>query len=250
MAKLRLRAYLMRSGEFGKAHDAIVLVKFGKILVNGVPVRNPEFSVKTKDKVEFLDKGQRKELKLRPFTYIVFNKPGGYVCQKSKVEPSIYQLIDEIREMDKETRKTLFCVGRLDMDTEGLIIVTNDGRLSDRLMRPENHIEKVYFVKTDGVLSEDNLKKLKSGVDIKLEDGKHFVKALDAKRLNEKSAEVVIDEGKKRQVKLMFEAIGNKVVYLKRVGIGKLKLEDLNFSGKKYLVFDRETLQVKLGIGE
>ncbi|MBI4163296.1 MAG: rRNA pseudouridine synthase [Candidatus Aenigmarchaeota archaeon] len=243
MAKIRLRAYLMRSGEFGKAHDAIVLAKFGKILVNGKIVRNPEFSVKTKDKVEFIDKGQRKLLKLKPFTYIVFNKPAGFVCQKSKVESSIYELIDQIREIDFETRKTLFCVGRLDKDTEGLVIVTNDGRLSDRLMKPESHITKTYLVKADMDLSQDDLIKLKGGVTIKSEDGKHFVKALEAKLLGEKSTELVIDEGKKRQVKLMFEAIGNKVVYLKRVGIGNLRLENLDFKGRNYIILERQELE-------
>ncbi len=243
MAKIRLRAYLMRSGQFGKAHDAIRLIKFGKILVNGKPVHNPEFSVKTKDKVEVVDRGKVKELKLKPFTYIIFNKPAGYVCQKSRVEPSIYELISNIKEIDFETRETLFCVGRLDKDTEGLLIVTNDGRLSNELMRPENHITKTYLVETGKVLEEADLEKLRSGVNIKSEDGKFFVKALDVKMIAEKTSEIVIDEGKKRQVKLMFEAVQNKVVYLKRIGIGKLRLEDLDFKGKNYLILDREKLE-------
>ncbi|HLD56684.1 MAG TPA: pseudouridine synthase [archaeon] len=243
--KIRLRAFLMRSGEFSKAHDAIRLVKFGKILVNGKPIRNAEYSVKTKDKVEIVDKG-RKELKLKPFVYIVFNKPAGFVCQKTNKEPSVYELIDRIREVNPETRKTLFCVGRLDMDTEGLLIVTNDGRVGNEFLRPENHVTKAYFVETEKALSEGDLKRLVSGVEIKSEDGKHFVKALNTKLLGENSVEVVIDEGKKRQVKLMFEAIGNKVVYLKRVGLGKLRIENLDFKGKNYIILERQELEKML----
>ena len=242
MAKIRLRAYLMRTGEFKKAHDAIVLAKFGRIFVNGQIVRNPEFSVKTTDRVEFFDSGKKRALTLKQLVYIVFDKPAGFVCQKTVKEPSVYELIDKIREVDPETRKTLFCVGRLDMDTEGLMIVTNDGRVSEELLRPEKHITKTYFVEVERDLSEEDLKKLRNGVNIKSEDGKHFVKALDAKIIGG-GAEVVIDEGKKRQVKLMFEAIGNKVVYLKRVGIGKLRIENLDFKGKDYLILDRHGLE-------
>ncbi len=250
MAKLRLRAYLMRSGEFDKAYRVIKLIKGGRIFVNGKPVRNPEFSVKTNDKIEVWEDKGKKELKLKPFVYIIFNKPAGYICQKSNNEDTVYNLIDRIKEIDEETKKTLFVVGRLDRDTEGLLLITNDGRIGNDLVKPEKHITKTYLVETENVLTETDLSRLKNGVVICLEDGKHNVKAVGTKLLGEKSAEVVIDEGKKRQIRLMFEVIGNRVAYLKRVAIGKLRLEDIDFGGKNYIVFDRKTLQVKLGIGE
>ncbi len=239
----RLRAYLMRTGEFKRSAEVVRLVESGKVSINGKVITNPEFHIGKKDVIEIKGLGIGKP---RPLVYIIFNKPVGYVCQKTNKEKSIYGLIDEISEIDKETKKTLFCVGRLDKDTEGLLIVTNDGKLSDRLTKPGKSIYKTYFVETEKAISSEDLKKLEKGVEIQNVDTKEkfSVRALKTKLLSEKQAEITIDEGKKRQVRLMFETIGNNVVHLKRIGIGSLKIEDLDNKG--YAITPKEHLEKKL----
>ena len=150
-------------------------------------------------------------------------------------------MIEKIPELDKETKKTLFSVGRLDRDTEGLLIVTNDGKLANKILRPEKHIQKTYLVETEKIITGQNIKKLQEGVTIS--EGGYFVKALSVKLLSSKKTEIVIDEGKKRQIRLMFEAIGNKVIGLKRTAIGNLNLENLDFKGKNYIITTKDFLE-------
>ncbi len=252
----------MLTGEFKKSFDVIRLVESGKILVNGKIVTNPEFHINKKDLIEMKDGQGLKTFKTKSFVYLILNKPTGYVSQKLPLslekkgvrypketniennnEKSVYELIYKIPELDIETKKTLFAVGRLDKDTEGLLIFTNDGKLSNELMRPEKHIQKTYFVETQKSISELDLKKLESGVKIRTEEGEAFVKAVKTQKFSDRTAELIIDEGKKRQVKLMFLSIGNNVVRLKRVGIGKLRIENLDFKGKNYLITNKQELE-------
>ena len=238
---IRLRAYLMRTGEFKRASDVIELVESGKVLVSGKLVTNPEHHIKQTDLVQIKD---GKILKLRSFVYIIFNKPIGFVCQKSDEEKSIYDLIEKIPELEKETKKTLFSVGRLDRDTEGLLIVTNDGKLANKILRPEKHIQKTYLVETEKIITGQNIKKLQDGVTIS--EGGYFVKALKVNLISSKKAQMVIDEGKKRQIRLMFEAIGKREIGLKRIAISNLKLESLDFKGKNYIITTKELLEGRI----
>ena len=147
-------------------------------------------------------------------------------------------------EMDQKTRRSLFCVGRLDKETEGLLVVTNDGQLEKLLTR--SHIVKTYLVGAKDPVTEKDLSTLLHGVKIRDDDtGKVFqVRALAIKKIAERTLEMGIDEGRKRQVKKMLQAVGNEVTSLKRVAIGNLRLENLDFKGKPYILVSKAGLKL------
>ena len=240
--KMRLLSLLMRSGGFRRSYDAEQAIRKGHVQVDGKVVSNPQHSVKIAAAVKI----NGRELKAQSLTYIILNKQAGMVCQKSAKEKTVYDIISSMPEIDQKTRSSLFCVGRLDKETEGLLVVTNDGQLEKLLTRKENHILKTYLVETSNPLAENDLAALQKGVKIKDEDtGKVFpVRALSIKRLGQNRLEMGIDEGKKRQIKKMLQAMDNEVVSLKRVGIGSLRLEDLEFKGKRYLIIKKSELKL------
>ncbi len=235
--RMRLLSLLMRSGEFERSTAAEQAVRDGRVNVDGKAATNPAHSVKMRAVVEL----DGRPLKARPLTYVILNKQAGMLCQKAEKERTVYDVIASITEIDHKTRNTLFCVGRLDKDTEGLLVVTNDGQLEKLLTKKENRIIKTYYAETMNRVSDNDIKNLMRGVKIKDDDtGKvFFVKAVAVRKLEERKVEMGIDEGRKRQVKKMFQALGNSVVSLRRVGIGGLRLEDLDFKGKRYLVVNK-----------
>lgn len=230
----------MRSGRFSRSSEAGHEIKSGNVEVDGTIVRNPEYSVRTSSVIKI----SGKELDIVPLTYVILNKQKGTICQKSSGEKTVYDVISRIQKIDQKTRNSLFTVGRLDRDTKGLLIVTNDGKLERMLTRKENHVIKTYEAGLKGTVSENDLETLKKGLGIADDDtGKTFiVRAITLKRLGEKTIEIGIDEGRKRQIKKMFEAAGNEVVSLKRTGIGKMRIEDVPFGKKQYVITDKKYL--------
>lgn len=195
------------------------LIKEGKVLVNGKPCQlgqdvNESDVIKVDGKVVSLS---------RNYEYYIMNKPKGYICSVSddKGRKTVMDLLPK-------TSQRIVPVGRLDYDTEGLLILTNDGDLTFRLTHPKNEIPKTYSVRIEGGISSLELGKLRGGVYI---DGyktrKCSVNVVDETK-NETKLTVTISEGKNRQVRKMFEAIGKNVVFLKRVKIGELKLTGLD----------------------
>ncbi len=237
--KMRLISLLMRSGEFERSFDAEQAIRHGHVYVDGKVLTNPKHSVKMAAVVKI----DGRQLLAQPLAYIILNKQAGMVCQKSSKEKTVYDLIASIPEISQKTRSSLFCIGRLDKDTEGLLVVTNDGQLEKQLTRKENHIIKTYLVETRNPVTDNGFAALRQGVKITDDDtGKVFlVKALAVRKLGQRRLEIGIDEGKKRQIKKMLQAVGNDVVSLKRVGIGNLRLEDLDFKGKSYLLINKWT---------
>ena len=156
--------------------------------------------------------------------YIMLNKPKGYVCTVSD-EYGRKTVMDILG--DKYPGKRIFPVGRLDYDTEGLLLLTTDGDLANRLMHPRNEISKTYVAKIEGEISEAELNKLRSGVELDgVKTKKCKVKLLGFDE-NLSRIEVVITEGRNRQVRRMFESINRDVVFLKRTAIGDIKLGGL-----------------------
>ena len=152
------------------------------------------------------------------YVYYMLNKPSGVVsATEDKREKTVIDLIKG------QKRKDLFPVGRLDKDTVGLLLLTNDGALSHRLLSPAKHVKKCYYVETDLTIVPEELKKLEIGVDI---GEKALTKEAETKLLSEKSCLLTITEGKFHQVKRMFQAIGLTVTYLKRVSMGSLVLDE------------------------
>lgn len=235
--RIRLLSLLMRTGEFERSAAAAAAIREGQVRVDSQVMKEPGHSIKMLARVEW----NGKQLKPRPLTYILLNKPAGTVCQKSVKEKTIYDIVANIPEIDKKTKNSLFCVGRLDKETTGLLVVTNDGQLQRLLTR--GGVVKMYLAETATPVTEEQLARLRDGVEIKDDDtGKVFlVKAVVAKK-REGCVEVGIDEGRKRQVRKMFQSVGNEVIQLERVGIGRLRLSDLH--GKPYHIISKKELKL------
>ena len=154
--------------------------------------------------------------------YFLLHKPAGFItATEDRTQKTVMELLPEIR------RRDLSPVGRLDKDTEGLLLITNDGALAHRLLSPRHHIEKVYYAEIEGLLSEDDENAFAQGIDIGDEKPTlpAELKILSNDELHKSSvAEITITEGRYHQVKRMFEALGKKVVYLKRIAMGNLRL--------------------------
>lgn len=192
-------------------------VKKGQIAVNGQVQKAADFKVKeNEDTVTF----QGKPLSYAAFHYYMLHKPAGVItATEDQKESTVMDILKE------EKVKNLFPVGRLDKDTEGLLLITDDGELAHNLLSPKKHVDKEYLVKVRDSISEEDCKKLSEGVDIG--DEKPTAPA-KVERVAEKEILLTIREGRFHQVKRMLQAVGNEVVYLKRLSMGSLRLpEDL-----------------------
>lgn len=205
------------------------LVANGEILVNGKVCTTLGYNVdEKKDKVFY--KG--KEVKpCKEFIYIKLHKPKGYICSShdDRGRKTVFDLID-IPE-----GKRLFSVGRLDYDTEGLLILTNDGNFSNLIIHPSSQIEKKYIVKIEGSILESELAVLRAGVVI---DGFRFPKCkVEVLECKDKTTrlQVTINEGINRQIRKMFDTINKNIVLLKRIQIGEVKLGGLKRGSYKDL---------------
>lgn len=224
---MRLQKYISRSGVTSrrKAED---LIKQGKIKVNGKVISEMGFKVNTdKDIVEY----QGEIIKpIEDKTYIILNKPVGYVTtvDDEKNRPTVMDLVEDIKDR-------IYPVGRLDMDSSGLLLLTNDGIITNKLTHPSNEIEKVYLVEVEGIPSEDSLNRFRKGLII---DGRKTWPAeveLTNKSSDKSLLKVTIHEGRNRQVRKMCSAIGHPVKRLKRIEIGAIKLGNLNTGEWRYL---------------
>lgn len=244
-APMRLDKFLSEMGK-GTRSQARELVRKGRVLVNGEAERKPERKVDPEADTISLD---GLPVGYQAMEYYLLNKPQGVV---SATEDGRYQtVVDLIR---GAVRKDLFPVGRLDLDTEGLLLITNDGDLAHRLLSPKKHVDKVYLAWILGNLPADASERFEKGII--LEDGtetlpaeltvKGPVSGREAEGLTE--IRLTIREGKFHQVKRMFEAIGCKVVYLKRLSMGPLTLDESLEPGQ-YRPLTKEELAALLSTG-
>lgn len=211
---MRLDKFLGSCG-LGTRKQIKEYIKNGMVTVDLVTATKPELSVDPALN-EILFSGKSLTENYKEFRYYLLNKPQGVVsATKDNHDTTVLDLIDEGFD------KNLAPVGRLDKDTEGLLIITNDGKLSHRLLSPKKHVEKEYVVHTKHQLSEDDINKLETGVDIGDEKPTLPAKAyVDSGILH-----LIIHEGRFHQVKRMLEAVGNEVVFLKRIRMGELTLD-------------------------
>ena len=219
---IRLNKYIASSGVCSR-RKADELIESGKVKINGiVTTKMGEQVDETKDIVEVANKKiSLKEEKI----YIMLNKPKGYVTTNSEQfnRPSTKDLIKE--------KIRVFPIGRLDMNTEGLLILTNDGEFSNRLMHPSNKIEKKYIITLRTSVSDEQIKMLENGVDI----GGYVTKPAKIKRLLPLELEIINSEAKNIQIRKMCEVVGADLKNLKRVQIGNLKLGDLKLGKYRFL---------------
>ena len=216
---MRINKYLALCG-LGSRRKCEEFVINGEISLNGKTVTNLATEINPKK-----DKVYHNDTLLTPptnYVYYKLNKPKGYICtaKDDRGRKTIYSLID--------TDIRLFSVGRLDYNTEGLIILTNDGEFAEKIAHPSNEIEKEYIVKVEGQMLESELAVLRAGV---VEDGKRMPAAkvvLLSFKDGISRLSVKINEGQNHQVRRMFAAIGKTITLLKRVSIGDVKLGGLN----------------------
>ena len=217
MARERLDKVLSNMG-YGTRKEVKNLVKSGEVIVNGNLVKDSSAHVDPEnDNIEV----SGEKLIYRKYIYIMLNKPQGVIsATEDDYERTVIDLLEPEHAVFNPAP-----VGRLDKDTEGLLLLTNDGDLNHRLLSPKKHVPKKYYAKIRGIVDENDVKKFSEGVV--LDDGYKTMpselKILKSDSLSE--IEVVLYEGKFHQVKRMFEAVGKKVEYLKRLEMGPLKLD-------------------------
>ncbi len=215
---MRLDKYLSDMGA-GTRSELKKDIRKGGATVDGKTVKDPGFSVDVSSHVVF--KGT--VIAYEEFAYYMLNKPAGIIsASDDDKEPTVVDLISEPK------RKDMFPVGRLDRDTEGLLLITNDGALSHRLLSPKHHVDKVYYARVSGILSDSDIELFRDGLI--LTDGLECLPA-DLKILSVSEdeyiseAEITVREGKFHQVKRMFSSVGAEVLYLKRLSMGPLTLD-------------------------
>ena len=210
---IRLDKFLCEM-EIGTRSQVKDIVKKGMVSVDGEVIKKADYKFdETAAKVCV----NGKELSYQKFYYYMLNKPQGVVSATTdNHDKTVLDLLKDA------PGKDLFPVGRLDKDTEGLLLITNDGELSHNLLSPKKHVDKTYLVETKEFVTEEMILKLEQGVDIGEEK---LTLPAKVSRLEDKKIELTITEGKFHQVKRMLKAVENEVVYLKRLSMGSLKLD-------------------------
>ena len=225
---MRLNKYIAHAGICSR-RTADELTKDGKVIVNGAVMKQPGYDVKTGDIVSVNGRIITSSEKICCYA---MNKPVGYVCtaKDEKKRPTVLSLLADV-----EAR--VYPVGRLDYDTSGLLILTNDGELANLITSPDSHVKKTYLARIVGKLSLDEIWTLRNGIEIELpvrtKDGrthsrKYKTRPAEVRIITEKGDESLVEisicEGKNRQIRRMFEASGHKVIALERTAIGEIKL--------------------------
>lgn len=212
---------LLAHMDYGSRKEVKELIRKGYVLVNGNVIKDDDYKVdEFNDEINILDS----EIKYEEFIYIMLNKPDGYVSATYDFnKPTVLDLINDYK------KRNLFPVGRLDIDTVGLLLITNDGALAHKLLSPKSHVDKKYYLKYEGKYDESFIKKFQDG--IVLDDGYKCMSAsfID---LGNNEAYIIIKEGKFHQVKRMMESVGCNVTFLKRVSFGNLSLDESLEEGK------------------
>ena len=218
---VRLDKFLADSG-IGTRAEVKKLIQKGMVQINGEKAKKPEQKVDPQtDAVEFAGErlGARAE-----FVYYLLHKPAGYVSATEDTrEKTVLELVP------KDGRRKLFPVGRLDKDTEGLLLITDDGLLAHQLLSPKKQVDKTYFAVTEGKVVPEDIEKIQAGVDIGDEEltlpGRlEILKTWEESGVWHSEILLTIHEGRFHQVKRMMEALGKNVTYLKRISMGPLTL--------------------------
>lgn len=210
--------------------DARRLIKIGQVLLNGQRIKST--NAKADETDEITVNGEK--ITYNKNVYIMMNKPSGVVCDDKDSAPYAPTVLD-----DSLKQKDLFCVGRLDKDTTGLLIITNDGEFSHNVISPKKHIPKRYRATLESPVTDENIAKAKSGLTLK--DGTKLLPAeIEIISDDRNTVDFVISEGKYHQIKRMAGAMNNKVLTLKRISIGKLVLDNSLEVGNARILSNKE----------
>ncbi len=211
---MRLDKFLSNAG-IGSRSQVKSLIKKGQVVVNNSVAKSGDDIIDENEDKIFC---HGKQINLTKYRYYMLNKPEGVV---SATEDNYDKTVLDC--LSKEDAKNMFPVGRLDKDTTGLLLLTNDGELSHNLLSPRKHVDKTYYVTCENVVTDEQLEALKNGVDIG--DDKMTLPALARAGKNDNELYLTIREGRFHQVKRMLQAVGNRVTALKRLSMGSLTLD-------------------------
>lgn len=230
---IRLDKYLADMS-IGTRAEVKKAIRQGRVKVDNQVVKIPETKIDEQNQEVLFDE---KPVSYQKFEYYMLNKPAGVISATRDFKTqTVLDLVS-----DKQ-RKDLFPVGRLDKDTEGLLLITNDGELAHKLLSPSKHVDKVYYAKIEGRVTEDDKRAFAQGISIGNGEVAKPAKLeiLAADEISEIS--LTIQEGKFHQVKRMFESVGKKVIYLKRISMGSLVL-DGNLKPGEYRALTKKEIE-------
>lgn len=219
--------------KIGTRSQVKTLIQKGFVTVNEEVVKKPETKISDTDIVSC----QGKVLSNEEFAYFLLNKPVGVI---SATEDAAQKTVLDF--FKDEPYRNLYPVGRLDKDTEGLLLITNDGELGHRLLSPKKHVPKTYFARLLHGLTPEEISKLENGVDI---GEKNLTLPAKIEVLDDTAVHITITEGKFHQVKRMFEAVSNQVMYLKRISMGGLQLDEMLAPGEYRALTEVEIQNLK-----
>lgn len=231
---VRLDKYLADMS-IGTRQEVKKYIRQGRVMVNGETVKKPEYKIdETKSPVTV----DGHPVAYESFEYYMLNKPAGVVsATRDRMAKTVLDLITD------KKRKDLFPVGRLDKDTEGLLLITNDGALAHRLLSPKKHVDKCYYARIDGKVSAEDQKLFAQGLNIGSAEEPEWTKPAKLEILSGTEVSEIrltIQEGKFHQVKRMFQAVGKEVLYLKRERMGTLCLDESLSPGSYRKLTDEE----------
>ena len=238
---IRLDKYLsdMTSETRSKVKEYI---RKGRVTANGVVIKSPENKVDT-DKDEICIDGE--PVGYVEYYYYMMNKPQGVITSTEKGRTKTVMDVFKETGTDCSRFDELSPVGRLDKDTEGLLLITNDGELNHKLLSPKNHVDKVYYAELKYPVKSSDIDVFAGGLDL----GDFICKPARLEIFDDEkkfAAKITISEGKFHQVKRMFEAVGNEVIYLKRLSMGSLVLDDNLESGEVRELTEDEISKLKM----
>ncbi|HIP76134.1 MAG TPA: 16S rRNA pseudouridine(516) synthase RsuA [Psychromonas hadalis] len=211
---MRLDKFICESTPLTRS-QAKKVISQGRINIDGTVVRNSGYKTADTQTIEF----DGDLISVRGFRYIMLNKPADFICSNVDEQmPSLFNLIDI------EKKEQLFIAGRLDADTTGLVLITDDGKWSHKITSPRQKCSKCYFASLDSVIEESAITQFEEGIQLKSENQPCLPAVLEI--LNETEVKLTIKEGKYHQVKRMFAAMGNHVVSLHREQIGDVQLDE------------------------
>lgn len=230
---MRLDKFLANNN-IGTRSEVKKIVKAGRVKIGDIIAKDSSVNINENEDIISID---GKPIVYEKFYYIMLNKPAGYVCSAhEKGENSILQLIDE------DFRSKLYPVGRLDKDTTGLVLLTNDGPMTHELLSPAKHVDKEYFVKLAKPLATGDKERFENGLDIGDEKP---TKPATLIQIDDYSCNVIIHEGRFHQIKRMFEALNNEVIGLKRLRMKDLLLDCELQEGEYRRLSDDEVVSLK-----
>ncbi|WP_233541828.1 MULTISPECIES: 16S rRNA pseudouridine(516) synthase [Coprobacillaceae] len=223
--------YIMMFNHLGNAKYCKKLIKNKHVMVNGKTCLDSHYQVQFDDDITV----DYQKIKAQPFTYIMLNKPKGYICARyDQKYPCVNDLIDQ---------KDCYCLGRLDKDTTGLLIMSDDPTLSKRLLLPQNHVSKKYFVTTQYPMNHQYIEAFKKGIII---DQNTLCLPSQLEIIDDYHGYVTLQEGKYHQIKKMFLSCQNEVVDLKRISFGQIQLDQqLKIGTYRYLTENEIKLLIK-----